>query len=1318
MITLWRRHPDYSSRSAARSLFRPQLERLEDRLALNYAVTSPLIQWVELNGDPNATDLIGTGQNWANPIDLGSNTINFYGTTFSGFGGPSGIWASTNGLITLGSGNADFRNGDLLTDPGQAAISPLWSSYYNLDPSTPMVLSEIDPANNRLIIEWNQVKDTVTYSNPVTFEAIIQLNTGSTPGNIIFNYLQLDYYLGSGASVGIKDGGTQGPNAVVISINAVSPLVNINQAVLFAWQSAVQIPSISSLSANTATEGSSDLTIAVNGTNFSSTSIVQADGAALTTNFSSDTQLQATLPASLMAEEGSLSITVFTPGSSGGTSNALAFNVTDAPLTASDQSLSGTEGQTITGGLVATFVDPGSDGTTADYSATVTWDDGNGQSHSSTGLVQLLPDNTFAVYADNLVPYAEEGTYGATVLISDQGGSQATVTSQVLVSDAALTATGASFSATEGSSFAGLVATFSDADPSASLSDYTATIDWGDGQTSTGSLAQGTTGGFLVSGSHIYAEEWNYKVSLQIADAGGSSITTTGSAAVADAALSAQGTSIVATEGAAFSGMVATFTDASVNAAAADFTVAIAWGDGSSSADAVTANGGGLFTVTGNHAYAEEGNYSVSVLITDNGGASISAASSASVADALLTGSGTIQVDANGGFDVAGSHAYTLAGNYAIGVLIQDIGGALAQVDSLATVAHSKLQIMAPSTNTAGSSFSMTVAAQDANNNTLTGYTGTIDFTSSDPRAILPGSYAFTTADAGVHTFTGVILKTAGSQSITVTDSVNSSITGSGSVTLKPAAASTFMVTGYPSPTTAGADGTITVTAEDPFGNTATGYTETVTFSCTDANAILPASYTFTPADAGVHIFFATLRTAGSQSLTAQDTVNPNVSGTQSEIAVIPAAASQLRVSDFPSLVTAGTVYNFTVTSLDPYGNTATGYTGTVAFSSTDSQSVLPTNYAFTSADAGLHTFSATLYTIGVQSISATDMVYASISGTESGITVQTIQPTASISGPSVGVPGQPLTYTLSANESGLPAGTVYSYSVQWGDGSPVQTYSGPSGTLASHVCTAPAVHSISVIATDANGHSSVPVSTSVSVTTVAMETDPYDSSLTALYVGGTAGNDTIAVTPATTTGGVKVGMNFVNYGTFFPTGHVVVYSQSGNDIIKTAAQMINGVFTYVNVPVLFFAGSGTDILNVTGSSANNVLVGGGGNERLLGGQGRDILIGGAGKATLQAGTGGDILIGGTTAYDNNAAALAALMAEWSRTDIDYATRIAHLTGSMSGGLNASCLLNASTVQGNGMADNLYGGPGMDWFFAGMADILFYRGSGEVVTQI
>jgi Ca2+-binding RTX toxin-like protein len=217
--------------------------------------------------------------------------------------------------------------------------------------------------------------------------------------------------------------------------------------------------------------------------------------------------------------------------------------------------------------------------------------------------------------------------------------------------------------------------------------------------------------------------------------------------------------------------------------------------------------------------------------------------------------------------------------------------------------------------------------------------------------------------------------------------------------------------------------------------------------------------------------------------------------------------------------------------------------------------------------------------------------------------------------------------------------------------------------------------------------------------------------------LGGTIGNDTIAITPVAG-GGVMVGMNFVNYGSFFPTGHVLVFGQSGNDIIKTAAQTINGVLTYVNVPLLIFAGNGNDILNVSGSIANNVLVGSTGTDRLIGGQGRDILIGGSGASTLNAGSGGDILIGGTTAYDNNAAALAALLAEWSRTDIDYTTRIAHLTGNTSGGLNGNYLLNTSTVHADGMINNLYGGPGMDWYFAGMADVLFNHTSGEVVTQI
>ena len=63
--------------------------------------------------------------------------------------------------------------------------------------------------------------------------------------------------------------------------------------------------------------------------------------------------------------------------------------------------------------------------------------------------------------------------------------------------------------------------------------------------------------------------------------------------------------------------------------------------------------------------------------------------------------------------------------------------------------------VAVPPSSTAGAAFSMTVTAQDAGGTTLTTYTGQVTFSSSDPAAVLPANYTFTTgvgADNGVHT--------------------------------------------------------------------------------------------------------------------------------------------------------------------------------------------------------------------------------------------------------------------------------------------------------------------------------------------------------------------------------------------------------------------------------------------------------------------------------------------------------------------------------------------------------------------------------------
>jgi hypothetical protein len=67
----------------------------------------------------------------------------------------------------------------------------------------------------------------------------------------------------------------------------------------------------------------------------------------------------------------------------------------------------------------------------------------------------------------------------------------------------------------------------------------------------------------------------------------------------------------------------------------------------------------------------------------------------------------------------------------------------------------------------------------------------------------------------------------------------------------------------------------ITVTIQDPFNNTVTSYVGTVHFSSTDSDpgVVLPADYSFTTGDAGMHTFGAgvTLVTLGNQTLSADD---------------------------------------------------------------------------------------------------------------------------------------------------------------------------------------------------------------------------------------------------------------------------------------------------------------------------------------------------------------------------------------------------------------------------------------------------------------
>src|SRR5262249_46905469 len=150
--------------------------------------------------------------------------------------------------------------------------------------------------------------------------------------------------------------------------------------------------------------------------------------------------------------------------------------------------------------------------------------------------------------------------------------------------------------------------------PTGPLSDFTATIDWGDGTPSlpditTGTITQpggvGTT--FNVSGTHTYTKAGTFSVLVTISDIGGSKTTAHTTATIAAGPLTGQIAPLATLiEGGTFVGTVANFHDTNSFAQASDFIVPISWGDGSSTLGTVTALGNGDFAVSGFNTFAEE----------------------------------------------------------------------------------------------------------------------------------------------------------------------------------------------------------------------------------------------------------------------------------------------------------------------------------------------------------------------------------------------------------------------------------------------------------------------------------------------------------------------------------------------------------------------------------------------------------------------------------------------------------------------------------------------------------------------------------------
>ncbi|HLN18457.1 MAG TPA: hypothetical protein VK277_17075 [Acidimicrobiales bacterium] len=273
-------------------------------------------------------------------------------------------------------------------------------------------------------------------------------------------------------------------------------------------------------------------------------------------------------------------------------------------------SISATEGSTF-GGNVATFVDPACGSPT--YSATVDWGDGT---QSSGGITF----NGTCAAGYNVIAshtYAEEGTYSTSISVTGTDGFSGTGTGSANVADASLTLAPSTVTFTAHKTFTAQVATLTDADPGAAASDFTATIDWGDGQHSAGTVAGGQGGPFTVSGTHAYKQSGSHTVTVAADDVGGAQATTQSPAG----SLVVTGLTIHATHGVTFGNNVAGFVDPLCSNAS--FSATVNWGDGSKkTSGGVTFNGtcSAGYNVLASHTYAASGTFKLVVTVKATNG--------------------------------------------------------------------------------------------------------------------------------------------------------------------------------------------------------------------------------------------------------------------------------------------------------------------------------------------------------------------------------------------------------------------------------------------------------------------------------------------------------------------------------------------------------------------------------------------------------------------------------------------------------------------------------------------------------------------------
>jgi hypothetical protein len=286
------------------------------------------------------------------------------------------------------------------------------------------------------------------------------------------------------------------------------------------------------------------------------------------------------------------------------------------------------------------------------YVATIDW----GDKSTSTGTVANAGSNGGTTFfnVSGTHTYKKHGNYVVSVSVNDSAGATATGRRTSDISDAPVSAAGFELNAVEGAALTTVVASFDDQNPFGLASQFTASINWGDGNTSSGSIvAVVGVSKFEVAGTHTYKQFGSKTITVQIQSVGGTSTASaTSVVAVSDAPLSfieIRPDAVIVEgrfeNGAVPSILAAYFRDANSFSTGGDFATKIDWGDGSVTTDAfVSRVEAGRFFIQGKHTYKFAGSYPIRIQASDGGGSSATIDGTAVVRDAPLV---PVDVDIN-----------------------------------------------------------------------------------------------------------------------------------------------------------------------------------------------------------------------------------------------------------------------------------------------------------------------------------------------------------------------------------------------------------------------------------------------------------------------------------------------------------------------------------------------------------------------------------------------------------------------------------------------------------------------------------------------